>query len=122
MLELPALYHLATADRWDPDASEPYSVSTLGRTLDDEGFIHLSLARQVERVAHAFYEGQDVVLLTLDAHRLGARVLFEKAPDVDDEFPHLYAPIPREAIVRADPVPRDEDGFLDFTGLLPHPI
>ncbi len=119
---MPAVYHLATTDRWDADSAEPYTVSTLGRTLEDEGFIHLSLARQVERVAHAFYEGQDVVLLKLDPHRLGARIVFERPPDVDDEFPHLYAPIPREAIVRADPVPRDEHGILDFAGLLPDPI
>lgn len=122
MMELPLLYHLATADAWDPDSDEPYAMSTRGRTLEQEGFVHLSLARQVKGVAKAFYGDADVVLMRLDPHRLGRRVVFERAPDVDDEFPHIYGPIPREAIVAADPVPRDAGGELDFTGLLPQPL
>lgn len=122
MIELPKLYHLATPDAWDADATEPYTVSTLGRTLEDEGFIHLSLARQVPGVADAFYQGRDVVLLTLDPHRLSARVEFERPEGADDDFPHLYGPIPREAILAAEPVPTRADGSHDFAGLLPDPI
>ncbi|MDN4475755.1 DUF952 domain-containing protein [Demequina sp. SYSU T00192] len=122
MLEIPHLYHLATAAEWDPAATEPYTVSTLGRSLEDEGFIHLSLARQVAGVGAAFYGGQDVVLLRVDPAKVRSRVEFEAVLGSDDKYPHLYGPIPREAIVSATPVPRGEDGVLDFTGLLPEPI
>ncbi|WP_062529053.1 DUF952 domain-containing protein [Demequina rhizosphaerae] len=122
MLEIPHLYHLATASEWDADATEPYTVSTLGRSLEEEGFIHLSLARQVAGVAEAFYRDQDVVLLRIDPAKVTARVQFEDVPEAGDAFPHLYGPIPREAIVSATPVPRAADGTLDFTGLLPEPI
>ena len=47
VIESPTLYRLATAEAWDPDAEEPYTVSTLGRSLAEEGFMHRSLARQV---------------------------------------------------------------------------
>lgn len=66
VIELPTLYHLATAEAWDPDAEEPYTVSTLGRTLDEEGFIRLSLAS-------AFYQGKDIFLLSLNPHLLSPR-------------------------------------------------
>ncbi|SEJ50612.1 DUF952 domain-containing protein [Demequina mangrovi] len=122
MIELPTLYHLATPDAWDAEASDDYTVSTLGRSLAEEGFIHLSLARQVSGVAEAFYAGRDVILLALDPHRLSARVEFEQVPGVDDAFPHLYGPIPRAAILSATPVPFAQDGAHDFTGLLPEPL
>ncbi|WP_062297367.1 DUF952 domain-containing protein [Demequina maris] len=122
MLEIPHLYHLAIAAEWDPQATEPYTVSTLGRTLEEEGFIHLSLARQVAGVGAAFYGGQDVVLLRVDPAKVRSRVEFEQVPEAGDAFPHLYGPIPREAVVSATPVPRRADGTLDFTGLLPEPI
>ncbi|WP_082096657.1 DUF952 domain-containing protein [Demequina gelatinilytica] len=122
MLEIPHLYHLAVAAEWDPASTADYTTSTIGRSLADEGFIHLSLARQVEGVAQAFYADRDVVLLEIDPAKVTARVQFERVPDADDAFPHLYGPIPRAAIVAATPVPRGTGGALDFDGLLPDPI
>ncbi|WP_062385006.1 DUF952 domain-containing protein [Demequina iriomotensis] len=122
MLEIPHLYHLAIAAEWDPAATADYTTSTVGRTLEDEGFIHLSLARQVAWVAQQFYVDSDVVLLEIDPAKVTARVQFEEAPGTDDAFPHLYGPVPRAAIVAASPVPRGADGAHDFTGLLPDPI
>jgi len=112
---------------WSPPTTSapgtaPHLRSTSGRTLAEEGFIHLSLARQVRGVASSFYQGRDVVLLALNPHLLIARVAFEHAPDVDDDFPHLYGPIPRAAIVSARAVPRGRDGAHDFSGLLPEPV
>jgi uncharacterized protein (DUF952 family) len=37
----PYLYHLAVAGDWDPARAE-YRGSTLGRTLEEEGFVHCS--------------------------------------------------------------------------------
>ncbi|WP_062522829.1 DUF952 domain-containing protein [Demequina silvatica] len=122
MLEIPHVYHLALAEEWDPTATEPYTVSTIGRTLEQEGFIHLSLARQVQGVADAFYGGRNAVLLRIDPAKVRARVEFEEVPEVGDAFPHLYGPIPREAIVSATPVPFGPDGRHDFSGQLPDPI
>lgn len=106
------LYHLALASDWDPEADE-YRGSTLGRTLDEEGFVHCSTAGQVQPTADRFYTGRrDVVLLTLDPARIGAPIRVESG------FPHVYGPLPTAAVVRAAPVPLGPDGRLQLEGLL----
>ncbi|WP_082104243.1 DUF952 domain-containing protein [Demequina soli] len=122
MLEIPHVYHLALAEDWDAHPDEPYTVSTIGRTLAEEGFIHMSLARQAQGVADSFYRGRDVVLLRVDPARVDSRIQFDHVPDADDDFPHLYGPLQRAAVVAATRVPMREDGTHDLAGLLPEPI
>lgn len=107
------IYHLALAADWDSSASE-YRGSTLGRSLEDEGFVHCSAVWQVQGIADAVYWGHDdVVLLTIDPDRLGADVRIE------DGYPHIYGPIPTDAVASARAVPLDGDGRLLLDGLLP---
>jgi uncharacterized protein (DUF952 family) len=70
------LFHIARIADWEQAQRDGvYRVSTLGKFLDDEGFIHLSFAHQVKQVADSFYRGMtDLVLLELDHERLGAPV------------------------------------------------
>jgi uncharacterized protein (DUF952 family) len=85
-----------------------YRVSTIGKLLDDEGFVHLSFSHQVKPVADAFYRGMgDLVLLELDPERLGAPVLIESG------FPHLYGEIDVEAVKLASPYRPRPDGTFD---------
>ena len=62
------IYHLALRNEWEEavERNGPYRRSTLGRSLDDEGFIHCSFAHQVEMIADLVFRGRDVVLLTID--------------------------------------------------------
>ncbi len=106
------LYHLAVAGEWNPEASE-YRGSTLGRSLDEEGFVHCSTAEQLQATADRFYSGRsDVVLLTVDPTKVGAEIRVESG------FPHVYGPLPTIAVVTASAVPVGPDGRLVFTGLL----
>jgi uncharacterized protein (DUF952 family) len=116
------LYHLALADEWAAtrEAGGPYERSTIGRSLADEGFVHCSFAGQVRGVADRFYCGRaDVVLLELDPDRLGAEVRVEDLVGAGERFPHVYGPVPLDAVVRATPVPLGPDGRLALDGLLP---
>lgn len=107
------LYHLALDHDWDPAADE-YRGSTIGRTLEEEGFVHCSTAEQVQATADRFYAGRsDVVLLTIDPTLVGAEIR------VEGGFPHLYGPLPTSAVVAAVPVPVGPDGRLQLAGLLP---
>ena len=64
---------------------------------------------QVEGVADRFYLGRtDVVLLTIDTSLLGAEVRTEG----EGRYPHIYGPIPIEAVVEVAPVACGEDGRL----------
>lgn len=102
------LLHLALASDWEAArAAGEYRVSTLGRTLDEVGFIHLSFPHQLAAVAESFYRDVDgdLVVLEVDPARLVAPVVVEPGgPDPGSErFPHLYGPLPVDAVVQVSP-------------------
>jgi uncharacterized protein (DUF952 family) len=98
----PFLYHLAIAS--DLDAARTvgeYRMSTVDRTLEDEGFIHCSFADQVEATAARFYAGRDdVMVLTIDEARVPSEIR------VEGGFPHVYGPLPIDAVVDVAPFGR----------------
>lgn len=104
------IFHIATAADWRRTlASGTYTTSTVGRTLEEEGFIHASRRDQVQGVFDRYYAalGEDLVLLTIDPARLSdADVRVEAVGD--DTYPHVYGPINRSAVV--DVVPLDRRG------------
>ena len=96
------IYHLALVADWEAArVSGEYAVSTLGRTLAEEGFIHASRADQWPGVRERFYAdvAEPLVLLRIDASRLLADVRDEPVPGLDETFPHIYGPINLDAVV-----------------------
>ncbi|MFI1222306.1 MULTISPECIES: DUF952 domain-containing protein [unclassified Streptomyces] len=108
-----SLLHLAEAPLWEAArASGTYEMSTRGRTLQEEGFIHLSLPHQLPGVARMLYgEGdRDLVVLVVDPARLTDPVRYEAMKPGGEEFPHLYGPLPVGAVVEVRPFrPGDHD-------------
>ena len=107
--ELPPLFHLALADEWleAVERGGPYERSTLGAGLDEVGFIHCSFADQVAVTRDRFYgDRPDVVLLRIDPDRLDAEVRVEDLHGTGEVYPHLYGPLPLDAVVEVEPLPR----------------
>ncbi|TFG88300.1 MAG: DUF952 domain-containing protein [Hyphomicrobiales bacterium] len=80
-------------------------------TSDDlrDGFIHFSAGHQVADTLAKHYAAQeDLLLLTVDAERLGPALKWEPSRG-GDLFPHLYGPLPFGAILSADPLELDDD-------------
>jgi uncharacterized protein (DUF952 family) len=104
------IFHIATAADWRRTLETgSYTTSTVGRTLEQEGFIHASRRDQVPGVFDRYYAGlgEHLVLLTIDPARLAeAEVRVEAVGD--DSYPHVYGPINRSAVV--DVVPLDRRG------------
>jgi uncharacterized protein (DUF952 family) len=102
------IFHIATAADWRRTLdSGTYTTSTVGRSLEEEGFIHASRRDQVQGVFDRYYRrlGEPLVLLTIDPTRLtGAEVVVE--PVGDDTYPHVYGPIDRSAVVDVVPLSR----------------
>ncbi|MFF7014654.1 MULTISPECIES: DUF952 domain-containing protein [Streptomyces] len=107
------LLHLAEAALWEAArGTGTYEMSTRGRTLQEEGFIHLSLPRQLPGVARMLYgdgggtgaDGHDLVVLVVDPARLTAPVRYEAMKPGGEEFPHLYGPLPVAAVVEVRPL------------------
>lgn len=98
------IFHVTRASDWEVAlAAGEYRRSTVDRTLEEEGFIHLSSAAQVPRTLEKFYRGLDgLVRLTVDPDRLGGVELrWEGDPEA---FPHIYGPLPVDAVVAVDPI------------------
>ncbi|WP_284227356.1 DUF952 domain-containing protein [Mycobacterium antarcticum] len=93
------LFHLCTAEEWE---SAQRSGERRPPSLDAQGFVHLSAREQVHLPANRLFTGRDdMVLLRLDAGRLGSPVRWEPGVETDPEsmtFPHLYGPLPVAAV------------------------
>lgn len=102
------IFHLALASDWaDAQATGSYTISTLGRTLAEEGFIHASRGDQWPAVRERFYRGvtEPLLLLHIDTDRLDVPVVEEPpAPGMAETFPHIYGPLPVGAVVKAIPL------------------
>ena len=101
------LYHLALEAEWQEARRQGvYARSTRGLGLAEVGFLHASFSHQVEATWRRFYsDGPELRLLVIDPARLEAAGLplrVEPAPGSGELFPHLYGPLPVEAVLLAE--------------------
>ncbi|GAA4229056.1 uncharacterized protein (DUF952 family) [Streptosporangium album] len=99
------ILHLALAADWDTaQTAGEYRISTLGRTIEQEGFIHACADHhQLNGVVQRFYRNvtDPLVLLSIDPTRLDVRL--ETGGDSPETFPHIYGPLPITAVTSATP-------------------
>ncbi|KAB8189089.1 DUF952 domain-containing protein [Nonomuraea phyllanthi] len=93
------IHHLALANDWHAaQKAGEYRISTLGRTLDQEGFIHCSRDHTQLRAVHTtFYAHLTDPLLVLDIDPTGLDIRLE------NDYPHLYGPLPLTAVTAVHP-------------------
>lgn len=112
------LVHLCSAQEWS-------CAHTRGElrpeSLHSQGFVHLSAPGQVHLPANRLYRGRtDLMLLHIDPARLASPVRWEPGVPADPEamlFPHLYGPLPLDAVIDvADYRPGPDGGFSPVTG------
>lgn len=103
------LFHLALPQDWaQAQVAGSYAMSTRGAPLSEVGFIHLSFESQWPTTRAAFYAdvSVDLLLLELDAHRLGDDVVVEVGnPQTGELFPHLYSALPVDAVLEVTRLP-----------------
>jgi glutathione S-transferase len=101
------IYHLALVSDWEAALTVgEYTVSSLGVTLEQEGFLHASRYDQWEGVQQRYYADvtDPLVLLVIDLDLLTSPLVVE--PVGDDSYPHIYGPLNVDAVVEARPVAR----------------
>ena len=102
------IYHITTPVQWQQFATLPFYEAP---SLQTEGFIHASKARQVQETADRYYKNEpEILLLTIDTSLLAIPLLYEEAPNRKEEFPHLYGKLNKDAIVEHTTIARQEDG------------
>jgi uncharacterized protein (DUF952 family) len=105
------IFHVATATDWErARGSGAYTTSTVGRSLEDEGFLHAAHAPQVAGVLERYYADvrEPLVLLVIDTDLL--EVPWREGPVGTESFPHIYGPLSPDAVVEVRPL--DEAGGL----------
>ena len=99
------IYHIAAVADWEQALRDgQYTISTRGRTLADEGFIHAATAEQVPLVAAAYYrDAPDLVMLVIDTERVRPELRYEQVPGQPDPYPHIYGPLNLDAVLETRP-------------------
>jgi uncharacterized protein (DUF952 family) len=79
-----------------------------------DGFIHFSTAEQLRETGDKHFRGQnDLFLVTVDTGLLHDALVYEPSRG-GALFPHLYAPLPLEAVASVEPLPMNADGSHVF--------
>mmetsp|Transcript_33994 Transcript_33994/g.55072 ORF Transcript_33994/g.55072 Transcript_33994/m.55072 type:complete len:129 (+) Transcript_33994:126-512(+) len=122
------VYHIVPSETFH---AIPESQAYVTPDLETTGFIHCTKTCKVlQNVANHFYKDNTspYLLLVIDEDKLTSPLKYEAPAPVGNiaptseainssmDFPHIYGPINREAIIRvAGPLPRGTDGsFLPF--------
>ena len=102
---LPVL-HLAEVAHWEESlVTGEYRWSTLGRTLEEEGFIHCSTPEQVAGVLSRYYAAYpgNLLLLTVHPVLLSSPLRWDVVNSMTGErFPHVYGPITPDAVTATE--------------------
>ena len=105
------IFHIATLVDWErARQTGAYTTSTVGRSLDDEGFLHASRREQVAEVFERYYRDvpDALVLLTIDTDLL--EVPWREDQVGEQTYPHIYGPLAPGAVVAVQPITGSGDG------------
>jgi uncharacterized protein (DUF952 family) len=107
LVQVSLIYKVVPLAEWDA-AGEFYEGSAHDRA---DGFLHFSTAPQLATTLRLYYAGQDnLILAAVDVAALGAALKYEHSPSRDEDFPHLFAPLPRATVKWARPIAKDAAG------------
>ncbi len=109
------IYKICPASEWrDAERGGQFSGSAVDLA---DGFIHFSSAAQVAETAARHFRGQDdLVLVAVDADKLGPALKWEPSRG-GDLFPHLFAPLPVKAALWCKTLAMRADGTHELPDL-----
>jgi len=114
MQPLPAvLVHMCGVEEWQAAQADG---ELRPDSLASQGFVHLSTPEQVHLPANRLYAGRtDLVLLHVEPARLSSPIRWEPGVPGDPDamvFPHLFGPLPAEAVISVTPYEPGADGVF----------
>jgi glutathione S-transferase len=110
--EVELIYHTTRLADWQAAVRRgSYALSTIGRTVAEEGFIHASFPSQVQGVLDRYYQDVEDPLVLLHIATAAVVGLLRIEPAASGErFPHVYGELPVAAVVVVEPLARVDDG------------
>jgi uncharacterized protein (DUF952 family) len=111
------LVHLCPSDDW---SVAQHLGELRPESLTSVGFVHLSTPQQVHLPANRLYRGRaDLLLLHIDPTHLDSPIRWELGVATDPEsmvFPHLYGPLPVDAVIDVTSYPPGAEGEFPMLG------
>ena len=104
------IVHITHTEQWQAaQESGQYQADT----LTTQGFIHCSTLEQVIPVANLLFRGRKgLVLLEIDPDQIQAEIKYENLEGGTKRFPHIYGPIPINAVRKVhDFIPQSDGSF-----------
>jgi uncharacterized protein (DUF952 family) len=109
------IYHMCPAEAWEEAVAAGQYIGAADDRRD--GFLHFSTAEQIVESARRHRAGQaGLVLVAVDAARLGARLRWEPSRG-GALFPHLYGPLLPAEAASVEPLALGPDGDHVFPPL-----
>ena len=110
------IYKILSAAEWQ-EAERQGMFKGAGIDLND-GFIHFSTAAQAAETAAKHFTGQaGLVLVAVDADKLGAALKWEVSRG-GQPFPHLYTGLAMRDVSWVKPLPLDASGKHSFPAMV----
>lgn len=97
----PIIYHIVSKAQWEAqqDASSYYAEH-----FEKEQFIHASTRSQLNATANRYYQQEtSIYVLHIDTTLLTVALKYERSASLQEDFPHIYGGINKEAIIKAVP-------------------
>jgi uncharacterized protein (DUF952 family) len=109
------VYKIVATEEWaKAEAGGAFAGASVDRA---DGFIHFSTAEQASETAAKWFAGRsDLTLAAIDADALGDALRWEPSRG-GALFPHLYGPLPMNAVLWSRPLPLGPDGAHVFGSL-----
>jgi len=109
------IYKITTKNLWDRAEAEGVLPPSPVDVAD--GFMHFSTAAQLRETLSRHFRGRSgLMLLTIDSALVPTDFVWEPSRG-GALFPHLYAPLPRAAVIAARQIAVDETGHADLPGV-----
>ena len=106
------IYHITEAANWDKALR---NGSYITESIANEGFIHASQLSQIQGALERYYLGvPNLVILAIDESKCTSAIKFELAPNVGENFPHIYGKLNIEAVMAVYAVFTDAGGSNTF--------
>ena len=83
-----------------------------------DGFLHFSTASQLPETLRLYYaQADDLILVAVEADALGPALKWERSQSRGEDFPHLFAPLPCDAMTWARTITKDSDANFELPDL-----
>lgn len=106
------IYHITSQDRWQEAQKEGVY---LPEAYETDGFIHCSKKEQIPCVGERYYTGQaGLLILSINIDKLTSKLVYENLTGGEEVFPHIYGPLPLNAVEFTAAFEANTDGKFDF--------